>query len=129
VRGVVGDVSDPCPEGYISTGIIVRDSGMKVSVKPISIPVQYGSAELWEVEPESQDGIYRPEELSNSDLPEITPGAGVIISGRAPIWVHAFLVHHAHPASWVATYDPRLQGGVVVASHVPGIGLGAVVSF
>lgn len=42
---------------------------------------------------------------------------GVVLSGRGPIWLYGFLVHHYHPTKWVATYDPRLQGAVVVASH------------
>jgi CRISPR-associated protein Csx3 len=45
---------------------------------------------------------------------------GLIISGRGPVWLHAFLLHEAHPFAWVGTYDPRLGGAVVVARHVSG---------
>ena len=64
-----------------------------------------------------------PEELmallerAEAALPAGGP-EGVILSGRLPIWVFGGLVHMYHPRPWVATYDPRLQGGVVVQSHV-----------
>jgi len=51
-----------------------------------------------------------------------------VLSGCAPVWAFARLVHHFHPASWVATFDPRLGGGVVVATHVEGVKVGNVVS-
>jgi len=49
---------------------------------------------------------------------DIPPGDGVVISGRGPVWLYAALVHHFHPAAWVATFDPRLAGGVVTQRHV-----------
>ena len=42
---------------------------------------------------------------------------GIVISGRMPVWAFGALVHEFHPASYVATFDPRLIAGVVVASH------------
>jgi CRISPR-associated protein Csx3 len=44
---------------------------------------------------------------------------GVVLSGRLPVWAFAALVHLFHPRPWVATFDPRLGGGVVVMSHDP----------
>ncbi len=52
----------------------------------------------------------------------------IIVSGRLPVWCFGALVHWAHPAQWIATFDPRLGGGVVVASHIPGVKVGDVVS-
>lgn len=52
---------------------------------------------------------------------------GIILSGRLPIWAMAAAAHAAHPAAWVATYDPRLGGGVVVQSHVPHLTVGDIV--
>jgi CRISPR-associated protein Csx3 len=49
---------------------------------------------------------------------------GVVLSGRGPVWLFGFLIHYYHPTKFVATYDPRLEGAVVVESHgsecVPG---------
>lgn len=45
---------------------------------------------------------------------------GLVISGRGPVWLYAYLVHWAHPFAWVATHDPRLGGAVVVSRHVTG---------
>jgi CRISPR-associated protein Csx3 len=53
---------------------------------------------------------------------------GVVISGRLPVWAFAALTHYFHPRPWVATFDPRLGGGVVVMSHDPaGPSVGVVV--
>ncbi len=50
-------------------------------------------------------------------LPRIDSTKGVVISGRGPIWLHSFLAHFYHPTKFVAHYDPRLGGAVVVQSH------------
>lgn len=42
---------------------------------------------------------------------------GVVLSGRGPIWLYCALAHYFHPSQWVAVYDPRLGGAVVVQSH------------
>lgn len=42
---------------------------------------------------------------------------GVVLSGRGPVWLFGFLVHFYHPTKFVATFDPRLKGAVVVESH------------
>lgn len=64
--------------------------------------------------------------LSPEMLSQVTPPdpiknnfahKGVILSGRGPVWLYGFLVHFYHPTKFVATYDPRLQGAVVVESH------------
>jgi CRISPR-associated protein Csx3 len=44
---------------------------------------------------------------------------GIVISGRLPVWAFAALTHYFHPRPWVATFGPRLGGGVVVATHDP----------
>lgn len=53
--------------------------------------------------------------------------SGIILSGRMPVWAMASAAHAAHPAAWVATFDPRLGGGVVVQSHTPDLAVGDVV--
>ena len=75
------------------------------------------------------EGILEPGELKNLKPPEVEATKGVVLSGRGPIWLYGFLVHHYHPTVWVATYDPRLGGAVVVESHVPGVSPGDVVEF
>lgn len=52
---------------------------------------------------------------------------GIILSGRMPVWAFAALTHHFHPRPYVATFDPRLGGGVVVASHVDSLKVGDVI--
>jgi len=52
---------------------------------------------------------------------------GLVISGRGPIWLYAALIHEAHPFKWIATYDPRLDGAVIVASHDPNRKIGEIV--
>jgi len=49
--------------------------------------------------------------------PTVAGNQGVCISGRGPVWLYAALAHKYHPTLYVATYDPRLNGCVVVATH------------
>lgn len=51
--------------------------------------------------------------------PRVKATKGVILSGRGPIWLYCYLTHHYHPTKFIATYDPRSDGAVVVESHTP----------
>lgn len=84
------------------------------------------------VEVTLSSGIMTPEqlpELLNAVSAKVPAGGteGVIISGRLPVWAYAALAHYFHPRPFVATYDPRLSGGVVVESHTPGVAVGTIV--
>ncbi len=75
-------------------------------------------------------GVIAPEELQAflAALPIPAGGQeGVVLSGRMPVWAFAALAHHFHGRPWVATFDPRLAGGVVVFSHTPEKSVGDVV--
>lgn len=75
-------------------------------------------------------GVIAPEELQKliENIPVEAGGTeGIILSGRMPVWAFAALTHHFHPRPYVATFDPRLGGGVVVASHVDSLKVGNVV--
>ncbi len=71
-----------------------------------------------------------PTALETLQLPPATRwDRGIILNGRAPIWVYAALVHLCHPARWIATVDPRMSGAVVVERHHPDApAIGALVS-
>jgi len=58
----------------------------------------------------------KPEELTKLRLPKIDYRKGVVLSGRGPIWLYAFLANYYHPIPWIATYDPRFGGAVVIQS-------------
>ncbi|WP_072619166.1 CRISPR-associated ring nuclease Crn3/Csx3 [Spirulina major] len=74
-------------------------------------------------------GIAEPQDLVGLRLPEgVNWSQGVILNGRAPIWVYAYLVHECHAAAWVACYDPRLGGAVVVESHRKGVNVAQVIA-
>lgn len=63
------------------------------------------------------NGLIEPVDLKHIILPSgIDFRKGVIIYGKAPVWLYAFLSHELHIAKWVATFDPRI-GAVVVQSH------------
>ncbi|MGE3613751.1 MAG: CRISPR-associated ring nuclease Crn3/Csx3 [Sulfurimonas sp.] len=66
---------------------------------------------------EIEGGITDPKEVFSTPLPDVPQNMGVILSGRGPIWLYARLVHHFHPARWVAIHDPRI-GYIIVQSHV-----------
>jgi len=65
------------------------------------------------------DGPISPDILHTLTPPQVDATKGVVISGRGPIWLYAYLTHYYHYTLWVATYDPRLGGAVVVQSHTP----------
>ncbi len=70
----------------------------------------------------------RPIELRGLELPPgIDTSGGVVISGRAPVWLYGYLIHQLHPTRWVACYDPRCQGGVVVATHSRQVTVGQII--
>ena len=73
------------------------------------------------------EGIATPDDLGQLHLPlAINPRQGVVLTGRAPIWLYGWLVHECHFTRWVACYDPRL-GAVVVESHTPEVRVGQVI--
>ncbi|SMP05169.1 CRISPR-associated protein Csx3 [Desulfurobacterium pacificum] len=80
------------------------------------------------VEFEIEDGVTTPKEAFSVELPPVPYGKGVILSGRGPIWFYGRLIHHFHPAKWVAVFDPRI-GAVVVQSHTKEIREGDVIEF
>jgi CRISPR-associated protein Csx3 len=67
-----------------------------------------------------------PGVLGKLDLPEI-PHGPIVVSGRGPVWLFAYICHEVRSAPWVATHDPRLGGGVVVATTTPGVMVGDIV--
>ncbi|OKH18640.1 CRISPR-associated ring nuclease Crn3/Csx3 [[Limnothrix rosea] IAM M-220] len=75
------------------------------------------SYQVLRIELTAGDRLTNPGELPKLSIPaHLDTRGGVIISGRAPIWLYSYLVHELHPTAWVACYDPRL-GAVVVATH------------
>lgn len=80
---------------------------------------------------ELKEGIITPEILKALHPPDpVTENfahLGVVLTGKGPIWLYGYLVHFYHPTRWVATYDPRLQGAVVVESHTPDVQVGDII--
>ncbi|HEY9809941.1 MAG TPA: CRISPR-associated ring nuclease Crn3/Csx3 [Halomicronema sp.] len=74
------------------------------------------------------DGIITPQDLSQLQLPKgINSTQGVILEGRGPIWLYAYLTHECHATAWVGCYDPRLGGAVVVESHIREVSVGEII--
>ncbi|MGB7442189.1 MAG: CRISPR-associated ring nuclease Crn3/Csx3 [Coleofasciculaceae cyanobacterium] len=72
-------------------------------------------------------GIIEPADLQGLELPAgIKPSLGVVIEGKAPIWLYGYLVHECHATAWVGCFDPRLEGAVVVEAHTKGVAVGSV---
>jgi len=75
-------------------------------------------------------------ELEPNDLKKVEPPdpvknkfstSTVILVGRGPIWLYGFLVHYYHPVRAIAVFDPRLNGAVVVESHVKALEVGNLI--
>jgi len=71
------------------------------------------------VEFELDGGVIAPDQLRDAliGLSPVPADGGVIISGRGPVWLFAAMAHALHATRWVACFDPRLGGGVVVQRH------------
>lgn len=74
-----------------------------------------------------EGGTCEPSDIKTLGIPTVKGSKGVILNGRAPIWVFATLVHHFHATAWVATNDPRQGGAIVVESHKSGVNVGDVI--
>ena len=78
------------------------------------------------------DDVFLPEELKAISPPDVVRSGlanrGIILAGRGPIWLYCFLTHYYHPTRFVATYDPRMQGAVVVESHTKEYNVGDIIS-
>lgn len=74
-----------------------------------------------------------PSDLKKIRLPDpVKEGISnkiIILSGRGPIWLYAFMVHHFHPCKAIAIFDPRLDGAVVVESHDKKINIGDLIKY
>lgn len=89
--------------------------------------LQHLNYQVLTIELTSPDRVIQPQDLGDLRLPVgVDATGGVVISGRAPIWLYGYLVHELHPTAWIACYDPRLNGAVVVATHSRQTQIGAV---
>ncbi|NER40066.1 MAG: hypothetical protein F6J93_40080 [Oscillatoria sp. SIO1A7] len=66
----------------------------------------------------SAEAIDRTNLPLESKLPKPSETVGLILKGRAPTWLYAYLTHkYAHLVAWLAVFDPNQKGAIVVASH------------
>lgn len=77
------------------------------------------------IEPKDIEPIL--ERISEKLKPEERGDSIIVTSGRLPVWLYSAITHHLHPFSVVATFEPRLLKGVVVASHHPMLRVGELV--
>lgn len=103
----------------------ITDSGIRLHLSPPQTHKGLKYQQL-SIELTRPDRIIYPEELPNLELPSgIDTTGGVVVTGRAPIWLYSYLTHELHPTAWVACHDPRL-GAVVVATHSRQVRVGQV---
>jgi CRISPR-associated protein Csx3 len=69
------------------------------------------------------------EHVAEPRLPAVPSGHGVICSGQLPLWFWAALARSYHQAPWLAFYQPRLGGAVVIAARDQTKRLGELLSF
>jgi CRISPR-associated protein Csx3 len=78
-------------------------------------------------------GIIEPQELATLVPPDpVADGfahLGVIIKGKMPLWLVAFLTHSFHATRYIAIFDPRYRGAVVVATHTHDQSIGNIIPF
>ncbi|MBW4669854.1 MAG: CRISPR-associated protein Csx3 [Cyanomargarita calcarea GSE-NOS-MK-12-04C] len=84
--------------------------------------------QVLQVELTASDRLIEPQDLVDLQLPAgIDTAEGVVISGRAPVWLFAYLTSVLYPTAWVGCYDPRL-GTVIVSTNSRQVSVGQVIS-
>lgn len=68
-----------------------------------------------------------PEILKDLKSPNVNATKGIILSGRGPIWLYCYLTHYYHPTKFIATFDPRLGGAVIVETHSKEYNIGELI--
>lgn len=84
-------------------------------------------AERWNILLFELDDSLIPSDLKSVNPPKLPGTKGVVLSGRGPIWLYCFLAHYYHPTKFIATYDPREGGAVIVESHTSEYKVGDVI--
>ena len=82
----------------------------------------------------ADNGLIVPTDLKDLDFPnDLVRSQGVVLEGKAPIWLYGYLVHECHASAWVGCFDPRLGGdsprsggAVIVETHTPRLDVGQV---
>lgn len=101
--------------------IPVRFSADGVNLKVNTVPFQGGN--IW-LELGIPGGTLEPGEII---IQPLSPGEGVVLSGKLPRWLFAALVHTLAPDhTWLAIDDPRLARAIVVHSNVASVRPGDV---
>jgi CRISPR-associated protein Csx3 len=73
------------------------------------------------------DEVLIPEDLDALTPPKVNGAKGIILSERGPTWLYCFLTHFYHPTKFIATYDPRLEGVVIVEINSLDYEVGSVI--
>ena len=79
--------------------------------------LEYDEYSVLHVRRSGQAPLLEPRHLQGFRFPErllFRRNLGLVLSGPLPVWFFAYLSMEAHAFSWVGTYDPRLNGAVVV---------------
>lgn len=82
------------------------------------------------------DGVIAPADLKELTMPtNLIWSQGIVLEGRAPVWLYGCLVHACHPATWIGCFDPRMGSGkaqtggaVVVMTHLSAVAVGDVLA-
>lgn len=66
------------------------------------------------------------EQVSNLPFPAVPAGHGLIINGKLPLWLVTALVrlYDGIGIPWIACYEPRKEGAIVVTSRAAGYSIG-----
>lgn len=63
------------------------------------------------------NNVITPDILKRLNPPKVDNRKGIVLSGRGPIWFYCYLTHFYHPTKFIAVYDPRIGGAIIVETH------------
>lgn len=57
-------------------------------------------------------------DLQDIQFPWLVEGnQGIVLEGRAPLWVYGYLMQYCQKAAWVGCYEPRLMAAIVAVER------------
>lgn len=98
------------PVSAINITVATRDDVTVLTARPLNDHLEY-------------------EIVSSVPFPSVPTERGLILSGRMPLWLVTALVrlYDSSAVPWIACYEPRKEGAIVVASRVPTLTVGQIV--
>ena len=73
------------------------------------------------------EGHIPPDTLKKIELPNFDSNMGLVIYGKVPNWLYAYIARQCSSLAWISCFYPILEAAVVIKTNVPQIKVGEVI--